>query len=142
MTQGQKSHGRSVCSGKGPDLCLIPRPTACHRRCTAGLDPNVGALTQIFREFAPDGASAMIYGVVTEIDEIVNGIAEDNTSRAATYSDARLVRQPVRNVLRKRQMHGVEDLFDRAYVYIAEHYGQQSTPFPARAGREREGNNA
>lgn len=85
-------------------------------------DPNVFALTQIFREFAPDDAPAMIERVVSEIDEIVREVTMDNTGWAATQKGDRLVRQHVRNTLRKFQMHKVPGLFDRAYEYIAEHY--------------------
>lgn len=53
-------------------------------------DPIVGALTQIFREFAPDDAPAMIGRVVIEIDEIVKEVRFDGW--AATQNGDRIVR--------------------------------------------------
>jgi len=83
-------------------------------------DPNVGALTQIFREFAPDDAPVMVGKVVSEIDEIVKEVRFDGW--AATQNGDRIVRREVRSTLKKFQMHNVPGLFDRAYEYIAEHY--------------------
>jgi type I restriction enzyme R subunit len=83
-------------------------------------DPNVGALTQIFNEFAPGDAPDMIRTVVTEIDAILKEVRFEGWAK--TQKGDRLVRLEVRNALRKFKMHTVPGLFDRAYEYIAEHY--------------------
>ncbi|HEY5248436.1 MAG TPA: hypothetical protein VIJ15_08325 [Dermatophilaceae bacterium] len=78
-------------------------------------DPNVGALTQIFNEYAPQDAPEMIRTVVLEIDEIVKQVRFDGW--ASTQKGDRVVRREVRNVLKKFLMHNVPGLFDRAYEY-------------------------
>ena len=103
MTAAEKAEDESGVAG----LNLLP-------------DPNIGALTQIFREFAPPGTPAMIERVVTEIDEIVKQVRYDGW--AATQKGDRLVRKEVRTVLGKYGLHSVPGLFEKAYDYIAEHY--------------------
>ncbi|MFX0538581.1 type I restriction endonuclease subunit R [Ornithinimicrobium sp. Y1847] len=83
-------------------------------------DPHIGALTQIFREYAPADAPALVERVVTEIDEIVREVRYDGW--AATQEGDRIVRREVRKVLGKHQLHETKGLFDAAYAYIAEHY--------------------
>lgn len=83
-------------------------------------DPHIGALTQIFNEFAPADSPAIIERVVKDVDAIVKQVRYDGW--AATAEGDRIVRREVRNTLRKHQMHTVPGLFDRAYEYIAEHY--------------------
>lgn len=85
-------------------------------------DPRVGALTQIFEEYAPADSPEIVGRVVTDIDEIVKQVTADNTGWAATQKGDRLVRQNVRTVMRQYHLHDVPGLFDRAYAYIAEHY--------------------
>lgn len=91
---------------------------------TAGLDllpdPNVGALTQIFNEYAPDNTPEMIGRVVSEVDQIVKEVRYEGW--AATQKGDRLVRQELRNTLRKFQLHKVVGLFEAAYDYIKVHY--------------------
>lgn len=83
-------------------------------------DPHVGALTQIFQEFAPDGTPAMVERVVVEIDAIVREVSFDGW--AETQKGDRVVRQAIRTTLRKGQLHTVPGLFDRAYDYISANY--------------------
>lgn len=83
-------------------------------------DPNVGALTQIFNEYAPAGMPALIGTVVNEVDTIVKEVRYDGW--ASTKEGDKLVRRELRSTLKKFQMHQVPGLFDRAYEYIAEHY--------------------
>jgi len=93
---------------------------------TAGLDllpdPRVGALTQIFREYAPVDTPESIERIVLEVDGIVREVTADNSGWAATQKGDRVVRRELRGVLRKFQLDQVDGLFDRAYEYIAEHY--------------------
>lgn len=83
-------------------------------------DPNVGALTQIFEEYAPRGTPIIVGHVVRDIDSIVKEVRYDGWS--ATQQGDRLVRIEVRKVLAKFALPAQGELFDRAYAYIAEHY--------------------
>lgn len=91
-----------------------------------GLDllpnPNIGALTQIFREYAPPETPSMIERVVTDIDSLVSQITAGDRDWLNAQKADRAVRRSVRVVLRKYELHTVDGLFDRAYDYIAEHY--------------------
>ncbi len=83
-------------------------------------DPRVGALTQIFREFAPGDAPVMIERVVLDVDAIVKQVSYEGW--ADTNEGDRLVRKEVRAVLGRHQLHKVPGLFERAYEYISAHY--------------------
>lgn len=108
--------------GVATDLTAAENAEDEHGR--AGLDalpdPRVGALTQIFLEYAPDDAPVMIEKVVLEVDAIVRDVRYDGWAR--TQKGDRIVRQSIRNVLRPHGLHNVEGLFDAAYAYVAEHY--------------------
>lgn len=83
-------------------------------------DPNVGALTQIFNEYAPKDTPVIVGRVVEDIDAIVKEVRYDGW--AATQQGDRLVRRAVRSTLKKYRIPATGELFDRAYEYIAEHY--------------------
>ncbi|PNL18005.1 type I restriction endonuclease subunit R [Micrococcus sp. FDAARGOS_333] len=83
-------------------------------------DPRIGALTQIFLEYAPKDAPLLVENVVKQIDEIVREVSYEGWY--ATQEGDRLVRRHVREVLHKHQLHKTKGLFNRAYEYIAEHY--------------------
>jgi type I restriction enzyme R subunit len=86
-------------------------------------DPNVGALTQIFEEYVPDDAPAMIGLVVREVDSIVKQVAaEGGTDWAHTQTADRAVRLAIRKVLLKHELHRTDGLFERAYDYVRAHY--------------------
>lgn len=85
-------------------------------------DPRIGALTQIFNEYAPADTPLMVERVVHEIDDIVKDVTADNSGWASTQRGDRLVRKEVRGILGKHHLHAVPGLFDRAYGYIAENY--------------------
>lgn len=86
-------------------------------------DPNVGALTQIFQEYVPDDAPAMIGLVVADVDSIVKQVAAENGAGwAQTQKGDMAVRRELRNALRKHELHHTEGLFDRAYEYVRAHY--------------------
>ena len=93
---------------------------------TAGLDllpdPNVFALTQIFREYAPPDTPIMIERIVENVDAIVKEVTAGNTGWASTQKGDRAVRRELRTILRETGLLTVEGLFERAYDYIAEHY--------------------
>lgn len=83
-------------------------------------DPNIGALTQIFREYAPDGAPQILTSVVTDIDTIVRQVSFSGWNE--TQAGDRTVRREVRLVLKKHGLPTTGDLFNRAYAYIRENY--------------------
>ena len=101
--------------------------TAEHAEDTSGQDgldllpdPHVGALTQIFNEYAPKDTPVIVGRVVIDIDAIVKEVRYDGWS--ATQKGDRLVRVAVRKTLQKYRLPATGDLFDHAYAYIAEHY--------------------
>jgi type I restriction enzyme R subunit len=83
-------------------------------------DPNVGALTQILREYAPPDTPVIIENVVTDIDAIVRQVRF--TGWTQTQSGDRTVRREVRLVLKKYGLPTTGELFDRAYGYIRTNY--------------------
>jgi len=91
---------------------------------TAALDllpnPHLGALTQIFEEFAPPDAPVIIADIVWDIDHIVGEVSYPGWSE--TQRGDRLVRIEIRKVLGKYGLPPTGDLFDRAHAYVAEHY--------------------
>jgi type I restriction enzyme, R subunit len=83
-------------------------------------DPNVGALTQIFREYAPPDVPVIIENVVTDIDTIVRQVRF--TGWTQTQNGDRTVRREIRLVLKKYSLPSTGDLFEHAYAYIRENY--------------------
>lgn len=83
-------------------------------------DPRIGALTQIFLEYAPDGTPELVGRVVEEVDGIVRHVAYDGWN--SSQNGDRIVRQGVREVLRKYGLGKNKEMFEDAYAYIAEHY--------------------
>ncbi|MFB9357821.1 type I restriction endonuclease subunit R [Actinoplanes nipponensis] len=83
-------------------------------------DPHVGALTQIFNEYAPKNTPVIIGRVVVDIDAIVKEVRYDGWSH--TKNGDRLVRIAIRKVLQKYHLPASGDLFDHAHAYISEHY--------------------
>lgn len=83
-------------------------------------DPNIGALTQIFREYAPAGTPVIIEEVVASIDEIVRQARF--TGWTQSQPGDREVRQQLRLSLKRFGLPPTGELFDRAYAYIRENY--------------------
>jgi type I restriction enzyme R subunit len=84
------------------------------------VDPHRGALTQILKEYAPQGTPAVIEVVVEEIDAIVRPVR--GTGWQSSHPGDREVRRQLREVLRRHALPPIGELFDRAYAYIREHY--------------------
>ena len=84
------------------------------------LDPDLGALTQIRREYAPPGVPVIVGKVVEEIDAIVRPIRGQRWQESQPGD--REVRRQLRLVLNSAGLPPAGDLFDRAYAYIREHY--------------------
>ncbi|NYD78430.1 type I restriction endonuclease subunit R [Arthrobacter cupressi] len=91
---------------------------------TVGLDllpdPNVGALTQIFEEYKPEGVPVIVGKVVTDIDAIVKEVRWDGWNN--TKEGDKAVRIAIRKVLVRYALPASGELFDRAYAYVAENY--------------------
>ncbi|MHB8059646.1 MAG: type I restriction endonuclease subunit R, partial [Gaiellaceae bacterium] len=83
-------------------------------------EQRVGALTQIFREYAPEEKPEIIERVVLEIDAVVMQVRFPSwqTSRQGD----RQVKISIRAALNKFGLPAQGELFDRAYAYVAEHY--------------------
>ncbi len=84
------------------------------------LDPRIGALTQIFEEYAPDDTPVIVGNVVRDIDTLVKEFAFDGW--ADSHQAAREVKVELRKLLSKYQLPPAGELFEKAYAYIAENY--------------------
>lgn len=78
------------------------------------------ALTQIFEESKLDTTPAMIEKIVDDIDSIVKVTRFDGWQ--GTRSGDREIQRAIRQVLLKYQLHRDQDLFDRVYEYVRQHY--------------------
>ncbi len=85
------------------------------------LDPRIGALTQIFNEYAPPDTPVAVASVVADIDALVKEIATFE-GWADSHEITREVKQELRKRLRKYRLPVTGDLFDQAWAYIAQHY--------------------
>ena len=83
-------------------------------------DPRVGALSQIFDEYKPAGASVIVADVVSAVDRIVIEVAFNGWVR--TLEGEKDVRVELRKTFRDFKLPIKGELFDRAYEYIAENY--------------------
>ena len=81
---------------------------------------GMSALTELFREVQGDSTPKMVERIVTDIDEIVRIVRFPGWQN--TNKGEREVKVELRKVLAKYQLHKDNDLFDRAYTYIAEYY--------------------
>jgi type I restriction enzyme, R subunit len=81
---------------------------------------GMAALTELFREARNGDTPKMVERIVTDIDEIVRIVrfpGWQNTSKGQ-----REVKVALRQTLAKYQLHTDNDLFERAYGYIAAYY--------------------
>lgn len=88
---------------------------------TPGLlpDPNIGALTQIFVEYAPTATPAIIERLVTDIDRIVRQVRSLGWQESVRGD--RDIRRELRLVLHKQGLTQ-DEVYDRAYAYVRENY--------------------
>jgi len=93
--------------GRLNDLSLLP-------------DPNIGALTQILREYAPPNTPVIIEEVVAEIDALVKQVRF--TGWTTSQPGDRTVRKELKLTLKKFSLPTSGELFDQAYAYIRENY--------------------
>jgi type I restriction enzyme R subunit len=80
----------------------------------------IAALTELFHEIQTGDTPRMVKNIVTDIDEIVRIVRFPGWQN--TNKGEREVKQALRKTLSKYQLHRDNDLFERAYGYIAEYY--------------------
>lgn len=78
------------------------------------------ALTELFNSVRSERTPVMVERVVTDIDEIVRVVRFPGWQ--STRQGEREVRKALRRTLSKYQLHRDEDVFNKAYEYIAEYY--------------------
>jgi type I restriction enzyme R subunit len=84
------------------------------------LDPRIGALTQIFAEYAPDGTPTIIQTVVQRIDEVAQPVR--GTGWQTSSPGDREVRRAIRVILKDAGLTIKGELYDRTYAYVRENY--------------------
>ncbi len=83
-------------------------------------DAGKAALTELFSEVRTSNTPIIAERIVNEIDEIVRIVRFPGWQQ--TNAGEREVKQALRRALRKYDLHQRNDLFDRAYAYVAEYY--------------------
>jgi type I restriction enzyme R subunit len=78
------------------------------------------ALTELFNETRTAETPVIVERIVADIDEIVRNVRFDGWQQ--TIAGERAVKQALRRVLLKYQLHKEQELFDKAYGYIKEYY--------------------
>ena len=78
------------------------------------------ALTELFEEARNDRTPVMAERIVNDIDEIVRHVRFDGWQ--TTHAGEREVKKALRKTLFKYRLHQDQELFDRAYGYIRQHY--------------------
>ena len=81
---------------------------------------NKTALSALFQEVRNDQTPEIISGIVDDIDSIVKATRFDGWQ--TTSKGERQIKQVLRKTLLKYQLHKDNELFDKAYAYISEHY--------------------
>jgi len=83
-------------------------------------DPHVGALTQIFQEYAPADTPVLIGRIVEQVDAIAKQVCHPGwVSKPSSIRDVRLA---LRKTLKVNGLQHDGDLFDRCYAYVEQHY--------------------
>jgi type I restriction enzyme R subunit len=78
------------------------------------------ALTELFSEVRNEKTPMIVESIVNDIDEIVRIVCFPGWQQ--TIAGEREVKQALRKVLLKYTLHQDQDLFDRAYAYVAQYY--------------------
>lgn len=78
------------------------------------------ALTEIFMEVKSDTTPQMIANVVEDIDKIVKATRFEGWQN--THSGQKEIKKVLRQTLFKYKLHKEQELFEKAYGYIREHY--------------------
>ena len=78
------------------------------------------ALTELFEEARNDRTPVMVERIVNDVDEIVRHVRFEGWQ--TTHAGEREVKKALRKTLFKYRLHQDQELFDRAYGYIRQHY--------------------
>ncbi len=81
-------------------------------------DPHIGALTQIFAEYAPDSVPEILSLIVERIDSIAGQVR--GTEWQESYPADKEVRREIRKVMRDYSLPLSGELFNRPYEYVRE----------------------
>lgn len=81
---------------------------------------NKQALTEIFKELKNDTTPQMIANIVEDIDKIVKVTRFDGWQN--TNAGQKEIQKVLRQTLFKYKLHKEQELFEKAYGYIREHY--------------------
>lgn len=84
------------------------------------VDGTKEALTQLFLECKVDKTPVIVEQIVKDIDHVVKVTRFDGWQW--TKTGEREIQQELRRTLLKYKLHKEQDLFDKAYEYIREHY--------------------
>lgn len=91
------------------------------QQADAILDPHIGALTQVFKQYAPPETPVIVGNVVRDIDQLVRDFAFVGWTDSMQAS--RELKRELRLLLKgKYSLPPTGDLFDKAYEYIAANY--------------------
>ena len=83
-------------------------------------DSGIAALTELFEEVRNGNTPVVVERIVADIDEIVRVVRFPGWQQ--TIQGEREVRKALRKTLLKYKLHQEQELFDRAYAYIAQYY--------------------
>lgn len=83
-------------------------------------DPHIGALTQIFSEYAPETTPEIVTRIVERVDTIAGQVR--GTGWQESQPADKQVRREIRKVLRDYSLPLSGDLYNRAYEYVRENY--------------------
>lgn len=83
-------------------------------------DRGKACLTELFEEVRNPETPTMVERIVADIDSIVRSVRFEGWQQ--TIAGEREVKQALRKTLYKYKLHQQQDIFDRAYAYIAQYY--------------------
>ena len=104
------------------ELLKLARETVALERETKAqpVDNSREALTQLFEECKVEKTPVIIKQIVEDIDNVVKVTRFEGWQW--TISGEREIQKALRKTLLKYQLHKEQELFDKAYAYIREHY--------------------
>ncbi len=104
------------------ELLKLARETVALERETKAepIDNSKEALTQLFEEAKVEKTPIIIRKIVEDIDEVVKVTRFDGWQW--TNTGEREIQKALRKTLLKYQLHKEQELFEKAYNYIREHY--------------------
>jgi type I restriction enzyme R subunit len=103
-------------------LDIAKETVEAEKQLDSAEEPQQGkaALTELFREVRSENIPVIVERIVNDIDEIVRVVRFPGWQQ--TIAGEREVKHALRRTLLKYKLHQEQDLFDRAYAYIAQYY--------------------